>query len=322
MTFLCKSHSVNLHRDYTGWWWSRKLNGFSMLWDGGISTRKPVGEIPWGKPRKRESLECMCTGLWTSDAHIIHAPKWWYKDFPQFVPLQGECWYKDEKYYASVCNSTYTKSSVDFRWKYLKFIIYNYKPYSLFKDFNLDWLSEGKKIFYPNKSFEERFKLIKQNIVNDRNTEVLNQFIIGSSASLKVILNECTRGDSTNWEGLMISNPKGLYPLQYSYDILKLKPEYDIEVKIIGYETSNSISHKGKMQSLKVALTWNEKVLSFHGGQSRHIGREVTFFVGNGFNKWQREWDYVKEEWPLGKEIKILFNEVGENGAIPSSRIA
>jgi hypothetical protein len=185
--FLCKAHSANLSDDYTGWILSRKLNGFSMLWDGGISTGKPIGHVLWGKERANEDRFTKCTGLWTSDGHIIHATEWWYKDFPEFAPLQGECWFNDNKSYSSVCNCTAKNSLDDSRWYSLKFVVYNYKPYSLFMGVIKDFHKESGRfnIYYPNIRYNDRlctildimslYQFAQSNIINLIDFYIVNQ---------------------------------------------------------------------------------------------------------------------------------------------------
>jgi hypothetical protein len=322
--FLCKAHSAGINGDYSNYIWSRKLNGFSMLWDGGISIGQPIGQVLWGKERANEDRYTKCTGLWTSDAHIVHAPEWWYIDFPKFIPLQGECWYNDNKTYSSVCNCTLKKSIEDSRWHKLKFVVYNYKPYCLFNGLG-EYNFEGNIMFhqhYPNISYSKRLKNIVGTsiIYNISESSIINviDFYIGFPTSLGELLKEKTI-DSNNWEGIMLANPNAHYTCGRSYDLLKLKPEYDIEVEVIGYNQGDK-RHTGRMGSLNVRLKWDEKVESFHGGKKDYIGKTVYFSVGGGFDDTQREWSYVHDKFSIGKVINIKFNEVGENGSIPSAR--
>lgn len=323
--FLCKAHSADIiSNKYADYSWSRKLNGFSMLWDGGISIGKPVGQILWGKERKNEDRYTKCTGLWTSDAHIIHAPEWWYKDFPKFVPLQGECWYNDNKSYSSVCNCTLKNSINDPRWNKLKFKVYNYKPYSLF--LGLNKFTNNNIVFrnfYENIIYLERLTRIINifNIYNFTESSILNLinfYPIEDNTNLGELLKEKTAG-TPSWEGLMLTKLDAIYTCGRSYDLLKLKPEYDIEVEVIGYNQGDK-RHTGRMGSLNVKLKWDEKVQSFHGGKLSYIGRVVYFSVGGGFSDEEREWNFVNEKFSIGKIINIKFNEIGENGSIPSAR--
>lgn len=336
--FLCKAHSADLSINYSDWIWSRKLNGFSMLWDGGISTGKALGQILWGKERANESRYTKCTGLWTSDGHIVHAPEWWYKDFPKFIPLQGECWCNDDKTIASVCNCKPSNSFTDMRWNVLEFIVYNYKPYSLFagQSFGLPEEIEQNilfKIHFENVNYLKRlnnlvdvfeeyslpiFSTKKEIDLSSSNLHLIDFNLIHKNLDLGELLKEKTTGEDS-WEGIMLARPDALYTCGRSYDLLKLKPEYDIEVEIIGYRNGEK-KYTGKMGSLNVKLTWDEKVLSFHGGNSSFIGKTIFFSVGGGFNDLEREWDFVHEKFAIGKKINIKFNEVGYCGSIPSAR--
>lgn len=331
--FLCKAHSANLDTDYSGYILSRKLNGFSMLWDGGISAGKPIGHILWGKERANEDRFTKCTGLWTGDGHIIHAPEWWYKDFPAFAPLQGECWFNDNKSYSSVCNCTAKNSLDDPRWHSLKFIVYNYKPYCLFPGVKPEFFMSNPtfKACYDNITYHNRlnyilyifndYQLAHSSIANLIDFSIVHHDKDYNSTNCKTLgeyLSAVTSG-ANSWEGLMLANPNGLYTCGRSYDLLKLKPEYDVEVTVIGYNQGDK-RHIGRMGSLKVKLKWNEQVESFHGGRKEFVNKTVYFDVGGGFSDLERDWNFVYKRFTVGRVINIKFNEVGENGSIPSAR--
>lgn len=121
------------------------------------------------------------------------------------------------------------------------------------------------------------------------------------------------------WEGLMFVNPYGYYQDYRSYDLLKWKPIFETECVVEDYVDGLG-RHDGRMGSLLGKLTWDEKVNSIPGGEWKLVGKEVTFGV-SGFSDDERGWEYVFRTWPRGKEIKIIFSGVTNDGVPASARI-
>lgn len=90
-TFDPEKHSI------AGWYVSEKLDGMRTLWDGGISRRLPVDQVPYaglldpktGQPKVK--LKSHATGLWSRYGNPIMAPDWFLDRLPP-VPLDGELW--------------------------------------------------------------------------------------------------------------------------------------------------------------------------------------------------------------------------------------
>jgi hypothetical protein len=303
------AHSYSDKTSVVGWYMSRKLNGFALLWDGGITRGMRAEDVPWyvkgGDDRFVQ--EPVSTGLWTRRGKVVKAPDWWLDKLPVGFPVQGEAWNNDDKGLASVCNC---KDTSDPRWFTLQFLVYNYKPYEM-------WFGAGATVknspYYKN----ERFALRLEQII-DAGITVLPQTMVINSDHFKMFCDNAIYTE--NWEGVMLHNPRAYYENNRSYNLLKMKSEYDTEVTIVGYEHGNN-SNEGKMGSLKCSVTWDESVLTFHGGKSEFVNETYVFNVGGGFSSFQREWDYVNINYHIGKVIKIGFNEIGNLGAPPSARI-
>lgn len=323
-TFTTESHSANPNLDYTGYIVSRKLNGRKIVWDGGVTRGMPAIGVPWYK-HGGDRPGVIATGLWSRKGKVVRAPKWWLDCLPKYIPLEGELWHNDSKLYASVAAS---HDTIDPRWDVIKFIVYNYKPYSLW---DMHFLREEthKLIrdsqFYANSPYSIRLMRL-DNAFNYLSEpfytvgDIFDYEKLREGVDLKQLLQQRTAG-AHSWEGLMLANPNGMYTPFRSDSILKLKPEYDLEVTVVGHTRSQSTTYFNKLQSLCVRTVWDEKVTSFHGGKPEYIGRTVFFHVGSGFSKSQREWDYVRENFPVGGEIRIKFNEIGEQGAPPSASL-
>jgi hypothetical protein len=221
----------------------------------------------------------------------------------------------------------------DARWHSLKFVVYNYKPYSLFMGMDKEFYKENIRfdVYYPNIKYNDRlgnildtmslYRYSQSHIINLIDFSIINHNKDYNNSNCKTLgeyLSEVTKG-ADSWEGLMLANPNGLYTCGRSYDLLKLKPEYDVEVEVIGYNQGDK-RHIERMGSLKVKLKWDEQVESFHGGKKSFIDKIVYCDVGGGFTDEEREWSFVYSRFPVGKVINIKFNEIGENGSIPSAR--
>ena len=206
-TFLMKAHTFGLGTDVKGWYMSRKLNGFAVLWDGGITRGMKASEVDWyvkgGDSRFKRTVHS--TGLWSSNGKVIEAPEWWLDCLPKYMPLQGEIWYSDDKGMAAVCN---TKNIYDERWNKVKFMVYNYKPYSLFP------VEKGSLIidYYYNCSWYQRMAKIMRLVNDDKFNKV------GEVVYQEMILNEkhlhnyiLQAIEQNAWEGVMIVNPQSQY---------------------------------------------------------------------------------------------------------------
>lgn len=313
-TFLMKAHTFGLGTDVSGWYMSRKLNGFAVLWDGGVTRGMAASEVDWyvlgGDNRFKHKV--YSTGLWSSNGKVIEAPDWWLDRLPKYIPLQGEIWCDDNKSIAAVCN---TKIPTDKRWSMVKFQVYNYKPYSLLGvpkgDLTLDcyynksWLQRMEKIILlaNDEKFNSIGSVVKQiKVENESHLHYFVQLAIQEKA----------------WEGVMLINPNSNYEDCRSHNLLKVKPSYETEAEIIDYQDGTG-KHKNRMGALVVKLTWDDKVTTFHGGREDLVGKTIYFNIGGGFTDQQREWDYVSEYFPRGAIVNFSFNEIGSLGAPPSA---
>jgi hypothetical protein len=323
-------------QDVHGHYISRKLNGWGVIWDGGVTRGVLAAHVPWyylgGDSRLK--TQPVATGLWTigreNKPKVIHAPDWYLDTLPIGVPLHGEFWHNDElDFVKSVCGQGHG-GRFDDRWKQISFQVYNIKPfvcfpgierfveqqfvlnntdllhkYVVFYQNNLSWLSRMSAALDVVKSKSPSFftysNFLKQDPIH--HVDEIKEF--QNYVGLK------------KWEGLMLINPDGRYECSRSWDLLKIKEFFDIEATIVGYRMGER-GNLNKMGALVCETTWDEKVLGFTGGRKSHIGRRVNFAVGGGFEKRQREWDYVSACFAIGKTIPVKFLYLSKDG-IPQS---
>lgn len=313
-----------------GWNMSRKLNGWGCIWDGGITRGMIAEEVPWyykGGDARLHSKP-VSSGLWSigrADKYgprpkVINAPDWFLNKLPIGIPLQGELWYGDNlSYVKSVCGRGVSGCS-DFRWRNIKFMVYNTKPYDLFTGYDkVKQLYRGEatnfSLFEKNKVWSDRFAKA-QNLIDSYYPSFADVGKFLEQLPITIMGDVSTYTDVAKrhgWEGIMLINPASYYEAFRSYNLLKVKPQFDAEAIIVEHEEGKTGKNIGRLGCLKCRIIWDEKVLGFTGGRQDFVGRTAYFGV-SGMQDFQREWDYVFEHYPIGKEISFTFLGVTELG--------
>ena len=297
-----------------GWMCSRKFNGWSAVWDGGITRGMLATDVPWyykGGDRR----QILSTGLWSlgraNKPKVQQAPLYFLDKLPRNIPVHGELWYNDDlTLIKKVCGRKL--GGYHAMWHHIKFIAFGIKHYSLWsteneiisalKDSNLDkGIKHKDTMHYLHHLQNDTFEIpIYLPVRDERQLKV---------AQKTALIN--------NWEGLMFSNPDGVYECKRSYNNLKWTPEYETEAAIDGYKEGKKGKTLGKVGSIRATLVWDEKVASIHGGKEHFIGKEAIFHI-SGLEMPEREWDVCKKKYPIGTKIHFSFKYVSSHG-IPQS---
>ena len=326
---LAHSYHGNFEK-VIGWYMSRKLNGWGCLWDGGVTRGLPAYKIPFyyigGDTRPLKS-----TGLWTigrSNKYgirpkTIQAPDWFLDMLPKGVPLQGEIW-KDDNLsdIKSICGCSTEVRKSDPRWKDVKLFVYNYKPFSLWDaecmPNTLCFTSLKDSIFYENVSLEERIDNLSNTLLTKDYVEspvrLLPFFKLNSEEDL-ALFSELVRANK--WEGSMLANPRSPYECCRSHNLLKVKPKFDAEARIVGHVPGKTGKNIGKLGAISCVLTWGEEVLSITGGTKEMLGKTVSFSV-SGMSDADRNWSVVEKKYPVGSILSFTFSCISTHG-VPSS---
>ena len=317
-----------------GWKMSRKLNGWGCIWDGGITRGVQAHKVPWyyigGDDRLK--VRPIATGLWSigrADKYgprpkVINAPDWFLDKLPIGIPLQGELWHEDNlSYVKSVCGRGISGCS-DVRWRNIKFMVYNSKPYDLFTGYNkvksiyLDGVARLQpanfSLFEKNKAWSDRF-VKAQNLIESYYSEFneIGEFLPQIPVTVPEDVSAyISVAQKHGWEGIMLLNPRAYYEDYRSYNLLKVKPKFDMEATVVAH-TLGTGKNSNRLGCLKCRMTWDEKVLGFTGGRQNFVGKTVYFGV-SGMQDFQREWDYVHKYYPIGKEISFTFLGVTDLG--------
>lgn len=297
---------------------SRKFNGWSCVWDGGITEGMLCKNIPWAY----ESAGKISTGLWSlarskdipdGMSKVINAPEYFIKGLPKGVPVHGELWYNDR---LDIIKETVgTKNKIKPMWQAIKLIAFHIKPYSLFPNVN-SITDVTPSLYYHPIPFEQVVKAIQQLEINDHFDNA--GWVVAKSIS--DVEEYISLAKNNGWEGIMVSKPSGSYELGRSYNTLKWKATYEREGKVIGYEAGKTGKNIGRVGALTVDFTWDEKVLSVFGGMKHHVNKPIRFNVSGLYDD-EREYSVCESIYPIGSEINFTYSGVTFDGVPVSANI-
>lgn len=309
-----------------GWFCSRKYNGWSTFWDGGITRGMLAEEVPWYYQGRDKQI--MSTGLWSMGRtpkadeirpKVIQAPKYFTNELPKNVPVHGELWFDDRlDIVKKTCGMKYGYNPM---WYNIKFMAFNIKPYYLWEE--IEQIPKYANILEKIDTNKPDTFMCIENITLKEAMGYLNQFSNETFNPVHMwhIKNEADLKQSQKialkymWEGLMFANPVGKYECKRSHNNLKWVEPYETEAAVYNYEDGKTGKNIGKVGAIKATLVWDEKVTSIRGGKESFIGREANFCI-SGLTDAER--NDVKKIHPIGSKIKFSFKDISTHG-IPQS---
>ena len=113
-----------------GWFFSEKLDGIRMFWDGGVTRGLPVLDVPFANVLKQDRFvaEQTATGLWSRYGHPIFAPDAWINKLPNFM-LDGEVWLGRGLWQqTSSIVRTLPEQRTESNWNSMKFKVFDTPP--------------------------------------------------------------------------------------------------------------------------------------------------------------------------------------------------
>lgn len=198
----------------------------------------------------------------------IHAPDWFIENLPK-TQLDGELWMGRGKFDA-LSGAVRKEVPIDAEWKNIHYQIFE--------------LPNAKG------TFETRARQIVE-IVKQANLPQLGavaQFRLADEKALKLRLNQVVKNGG---EGLMLHRADALYVTGRSDVLLKLKPLYDAEAKVITH-TAGKGKYAGKLGALLVETP-----------------QGIRFKLGTGFSDAQRE-----NPPKIGSTVTYTFKDTTKNG--------
>ncbi|MEZ9237744.1 DNA ligase [Shewanella sp. 10N.286.52.A9] len=177
---------------------------------------------------------------------VMILPDWFTADFPK-TALDGELWIKQGEFDAvsALARSSHSHHA---EWKLVKYMIFD--------------LPEHGGMFV------ERVNAMQQIALESRYIEAIEQQELVSTAQLMAQLDHVI---ANNGEGLMLHLKSGYYQIGRSQNIVKLKPKYDAEARVIGFNEGKG-KFEGLMGSLKVEMP-NGKQFNLGSGFSNELRR-------------------------------------------------
>ena len=151
--------------------------------------------------------------FWSRGGKIIHAPYWFVREFPN-IKLDGELYIG--RGMLEKTSSTVRRKTPDHKaWEDVLYYVFDSPE-------------------FPNQCFKSRY-LYLHNISNP-NIRVVPQFMVYSEKDLQDKMREVVEEGG---EGLMLRNAWSGYEYGRTHALMKMKPVYDAEAVVIGYEQGN-----------------------------------------------------------------------------------
>ena len=234
----------------------------------------------WWHSEKLDGVRAIWTGkrmLSRNNKEYI-LPSFFSKLLPKDTPLDGELFIGRGKFQKTT-GIVRHKTPNEKDWKFIKYMIYD--------------------IPLPNIPFEERYEMIKRivkkacGIVRECPLVVLEQIKLKDREHLNRLHSLIT---SNGGEGSIIRKPGSLYENKRSGNLLKIKPDDEIDARVIDYQKGTG-KYVGMLGSLIVELVDDPT---------------IQFNVGTGLKDDDRQ-DY-KRRFPKGTIIRVKYNGLTDRG--------
>jgi DNA ligase-1 len=203
-----------------------------------------------------------------------YAPQWFIADFPQ-VPLDGELWLGRGRF-DRLSGIVRKKQPIDSEWQQVRYMVFD----------------------MPRQAgnFDQRLMVMRSLKDKPSWLSVAEQWRVSTEAELLAQLATFVKAKA---EGLMLHKGDSSYLAKRSNDLVKLKPSFDMEGTVLGYEEG-----KGKYSGRMGAL-WIEALITNDKGEVI----KQTFKIGSGFS------DYDRAHPPkIGSEITFQYSGLTSRG--------
>jgi DNA ligase-1 len=196
------------------------------------------------------------------------APAWFTKDFPKLA-LDGELWLGRDQFQPLI-SIVRKKQAIDSEWHKVRYFAFD--------------------IPLTNKPFTQRLNELKQlvSLTNSPYLKLVKQYRISDETALQ---QELDRIVAIKGEGLMLHRADALYHAGRNSDLLKLKPYFDAEAKVIAH-----IAGKGKYTGMMGSLLVE-------------TAKGLQFKIGSGFTDQQRS-----NPPEIGKTITFTYHGKTQKG--------
>lgn len=313
---------------------SEKLDGMRAFWDGGATAGLLAADVPWANVAK-DKKDVRCTGLWSRWGKVVHAPKWFTDNLPNF-PLDLELWI-DRGCFQQVMSICRSESGLG--WEPVKAMILDYAPPEFvfadreIKETNFTKTLRGCLEFYqkrvsswtfpvlphPGSRFRIRLAFLDQQIVGCENVRLHRQQLLMPPGNIDQRLEEFKAEIyAVNGEGVILKSADGLYYTERNWNTMKVKPYLDMEVTVIGYTAGRETDKGSKLLGMMGAA-----ICHCPKGQFKVSGFRDDERVFNRQDVAEGEVvpdDVVNPKFPRGSVITIKYRELTDEGLPKEAR--
>lgn len=203
-----------------------------------------------------------------------HAPLWFIKHFPK-IALDGELWLGRQQF-DRLSGIVRKHDPIDDEWRQVHYMVFDLPLHS--------------------GTFDQRLLALQSLTQLPAHLVIVPQWRVKNE---EVLLTQLDQFVAEKAEGLMLHDGRSFYRGKRSDDLLKLKPSFDMEATVVGYEPG-----KGKYTGMMGAL-WVEAWLLNDGGERiKH-----RFKIGSGFTDEERQ-----HPPSIGSEITFQYSGLTSTG--------
>ena len=254
---------VKNKKPITEYYASEKFDGYRAIWDGTQFISRN------GKP-------------------FTSTPQWFINSMPKNVVLDGELWTKRDDF--NTCGIFRKKDVVEGEWE---------KHNVKYKIFDIPLINKPfeQRMMDLNKLIQKQATLIKKQgkTIPYNPLSITKQIKIKNQAHLDKLYQDIIKQKG---EGIMLREAGSFYEQKRSNTLLKIKPLYDDECIIVGYNPGTG-KYTGKLGSFKCVLYKNQNVQFKLSGMTDTIRENY------------------KTTHPIGTVVTFQYNELNKKTGAP-----
>lgn len=299
-------------------------------WDGGITRGLYCHEVPFANVDKDHIRvnPPKATGLWSRYAKPIQAPAWFLDELPKH-PLDGELYLGPHRF-EELMSIARRIVPDDAMWAKVGYHVFDLPDYSqVFADGNvsagnnmkkeirgvIDWLHNQKVCKWTPKDAKiRRFEATQFLLARDHppdgpgRVRAVRQIQLPFSTprAIEVINARLEEVVAAGGEGLILRNLNHTWVPQRSWDVLKVKPFEDAEVRVRGYTWGRETDRGSKLLGMMGALITDFKGKRLELSGFTEAERRMLCTEGDEFGLAARETAAREEgEAHPGKDVDV-----------------
>lgn len=314
-----------------GYYYSEKLDGVRVFWDGGISRGLLADEVPYANTTKdfRRLAQIRSTGLWSRYGKTIQAHSSFLDRLPLGVCLDGEL-FIDRGQFQRTVSITKNYSAMKSEWDSIRFMIFDSPSYEAFAmqgrvrethqelDFDggiRDWIRErgGVSACGPMPDFAYIQKWMHERVEENESVRLVENLLV----------------DRDNWknfyerivdeggEGVILRAGWSNWRAQRCNDLLKVKPSCNAICEIVGWSSGRLTDKDSRWLGMIGALLvrWDGQVFGLSGlnESERGLLSDWADWAIEHPGKIHPDGDGMKQ-FSLGQKIPFRYRELTRDG--------